>query len=113
MSTPGYRALHQRLDSKRGKASSFACVDCGERAEQWSYDHSDPDEVTGLNGHDSCIYSTDLTRYQPRCIPCHVAFDAPYLRKRRPEPPTPEQVIAECRAAHAELRQMLNEWMNR
>jgi hypothetical protein len=108
MSAPGYRALHQRLNKTRGKASSFACVGCGEQAEEWSYDHSDPDELTGLNGRTPSIYSMDLTHYQPRCVPCHVAFDAPSRRMRRPEPPplpTPDEVVAEMEAALAEKRE--------
>src|SRR5690606_2960253 len=39
----GYGAAHERVYRKRGRASQHDCVDCGERAEEWSYDHSDPD----------------------------------------------------------------------
>jgi ribosomal protein S27AE len=74
---PGYRVLHLQLVKERGLASSFACVRCGEQAEHWAYDHSDPDEVIGFGGGGgSCTYSTDLTCYQPMCSRCHHAFDA-------------------------------------
>ncbi len=68
----GYRAVHGRLLRLRGRASQFECVDCGGRGEDWSYDHTDPNP--GFD-HRGCPYSTDLSRYQPRCKSCHANFD--------------------------------------
>jgi hypothetical protein len=71
----GYSAVHCRLRRNYGRASIYHCVDCGRgtRADDWSYDGTDPNEktdpTTGLK------YSTDIDRYVPRCKPCHARFD--------------------------------------
>lgn len=66
-----YVAVHQRLRSSRGSASTYACIDCGGRAWQWSYDHADPDERESPVG----TYSVKSEHYVPRCTPCHKKFD--------------------------------------
>jgi HNH endonuclease len=66
-----YGGLHKRLRKERGSADARECVDCGDQAAQWSYDHSDPNEKRGSVGP----YSLDMDRYQPRCRRCHILFD--------------------------------------
>lgn len=68
---PSYSAIHHRLSFDRGKASEYECVDCDEQAGHWSYDYSDPHQLSdgGL------AYSVDPERYEPRCAPCHTRFD--------------------------------------
>jgi len=66
-----YRAMHQRVKKLRGKASDYACVDCGQNAAQWSYDHSDESQIDGHPGP----YSIDANRYRPMCVKCHKGFD--------------------------------------
>ncbi len=67
-----YAAIHIRLRRWRGSAKDHNCVDCVARAREWSYDHSDPDElVDSKYGR----YSTDLDHYEPRCTSCHRLFD--------------------------------------
>lgn len=76
--TLAYRTIHNRLKAKRGAASSHQCADCGERADHWSYDGSDPDELTSKDGRGyELTYSADLSTYQPRCARCHHLFDHP------------------------------------
>lgn len=60
-----YRTAHVRLTRSRGPASGYLCVDCGDQAREWSYDHGDPNELTSDRG---APYSPDPDRYQPRCI---------------------------------------------
>lgn len=77
---PKYRAVHARLAKERGKASSHVCDRCGAKARSWSYDGSDPNELTeiGKTGYRKEMvirYSTDLNRYQPLCNGCHVKRD--------------------------------------
>lgn len=68
-----YLAAHLRLVSDFGSARTHACVDCGGRAHDWSYDHRDPNELTcPKTGR---RYSLDESRYQPRCRSCHRLFD--------------------------------------
>jgi hypothetical protein len=69
-----YAAVHQRLRSVRGPAKTKKCGQCGAPAREWSYDHSDPDQLVD----DSCgPYSLDLARYRPLCARCHRNLDVP------------------------------------
>ena len=74
-----YRALHTRLKAARGPAKNHQCVDCDQTASHWTYDNSDPDEKFSKIG---TAYSTDLSRYQPRCIEHHRRLD---FAKLKPE----------------------------
>lgn len=75
---PGYSAVHLRLKSTRGVASDHSCVDCGSRADDWSYSNECPDEIVDDQGR---RYSSDLEQYAPRCAPCHRKFDAHWRSK--------------------------------
>ena len=68
----GYVAAHSRVRRERGKAKYHGCTDCGAPAREWSYDHTDPDEVADEKGRP---YSLKPEHYSPRCVPCHRAFD--------------------------------------
>jgi hypothetical protein len=65
-------AAHQRVRRAKGSARNHACVDCGNQARQWSYNHKDPNGRTeeGLGP-----YSSDPKWYEPRCVSCHKKFD--------------------------------------
>lgn len=69
---PSYNAVHHRLRADQGMASDHPCADCGGEAEHWSYDHADEDERIAPGGW---AYSIAPDHYQPRCVPCHSAFD--------------------------------------
>lgn len=74
---PGFGAIHHRLRRVRGPAAAHACsIDCQGPAAEWSYDGSDPSPLFGLAGNKTPMpYSLDLSRYAPRCVPCHRRFD--------------------------------------
>lgn len=75
-SDAGYGAAHRRVMTKRGKASAHRCIDCGGRAYHWSYNHRDPNELHDETMSDRAVaYSLDWSYYEPRCVPCHKAFD--------------------------------------
>lgn len=80
---PSYQALHDRLRRYRGRASEHRCVECGGQAQDWAYDHSDPEAVVTKVGKKRIAYSTDLSRYQPMCRRCHIQFDAAQSRNTR------------------------------
>lgn len=80
--SPTYRTVHTRLTKWRGKANNHQCVDCDQRADQWSYDHSDPDPRSERSGNNMLPFSTDLSRYQPRCNSCHTAFDRAHVARQ-------------------------------
>jgi hypothetical protein len=73
-----YNAVHLRLGRDRGQAKTFPCVDCGERARTWSYDHADPGEIFDDLGRP---YSLNQDHYQPRCGSCHNRFDRAFRKK--------------------------------
>ncbi|MGA1838456.1 hypothetical protein VD659_16175 [Herbiconiux sp. 11R-BC] len=74
---PGYVRMHQRVREANGHATGYRCVDCGEQAQEWSYDGTDPDEVRGVHGLHVLPYSLKLAHYEPRCVKCHRNFDSP------------------------------------
>lgn len=82
LEAPSYDGMHKRLFYDRGKASQFACADCDNPAEEWSYDGGCPDELYGVKGATTLAYSTDQGRYSPRCKRCHRAKDESLNRGR-------------------------------
>ena len=68
-----YGGVHFRLASMNGPAGSHQCADCGEWADEWSYNGGCPDEKRDPDS--GCPYSTDPDRYAPRCHSCHTALD--------------------------------------
>lgn len=72
-----YWAVHDRLKKAWGPAKNYDCMTaCGRKAQQWAYDHEDPNEIPSKEGP----YSADLHRYMPMCISCHKSMDLAYLR---------------------------------
>jgi hypothetical protein len=73
-----YANAHQRLKRRRGRPSAHACQKCGRPAEDWAYDHLDPDERQDPKGP----YSLDPAYYMPLCRVCHRRFDLPFRRSK-------------------------------
>lgn len=71
-----YSGMHQRVRKVKGLARDHACVDCGGKGSQWSYDRLDPDERRSEFGP----YSVSLDHYVSRCVPCHKRFDLAAVR---------------------------------
>jgi len=82
-----YVAMHSRVRKARGPAKLLACADCGSQARHWSYDRTDPGEKQSELGP----YSTDLSHYEPRCVPCHKRFDLDAIREGRPDYDSPHR----------------------
>lgn len=86
-----YDAAHGRLRRINGPASQHKCRDCGEQAQQWSYNGLDPNERVGPHRNHKgdlsmCRYSPaeDPTPfYEPRCRKCHRIFDHRLITGRR------------------------------
>jgi hypothetical protein len=98
----GYHTMHMRLRGWLGPASHQVCIDCGEPADEWSYNGGDPDERVGKTSYGSLApYSTNPDYYSPRCIDCHRMRDARI---------TPEQVIEIFTSTEAHV--VISERMN-
>lgn len=74
-----YNAVHFRLRDQRGRASVHTCA-CGERAEQWAYQHGDPQERMSLMPRSRrparlLGFTPNLDAYAPMCAPCHIRLD--------------------------------------
>lgn len=79
----GYNPAHRSLQHIRGKARNYSCVDCGEQAEEWSYNGGDPDEITDGDGR---RFTRNVAAYSPRCVRCHRFFDDNPISMRRMTP---------------------------
>lgn len=78
---PAYRTVHARLDREQGSATSHRCAVCNDAAEQWAYDHNDPDERIGVvSGGAAVPYSVKPEHYRPLCHACHRRVDLRSLR---------------------------------
>ena len=75
--TQAYNSVHNQLHRKRGRAVGHTCA-CGQKAQGWAYDHSDPQELKGTSRGYEVTYSRDLDKYRAMCNPCHVEFDTSY-----------------------------------
>jgi hypothetical protein len=58
---PSYDVWHHRVNKARGPASGYACVDCGNPAQDWSTVNPSSDDIQ--------------VRFQPRCRRCHRCHD--------------------------------------
>jgi hypothetical protein len=71
----GYAAVHRRLRVDRGWAYSHPCAECGDTAQEWAYDHLDPEELVTLWGGREVAHSLDQAHYRPLCHRCHRRAD--------------------------------------
>lgn len=68
-----YNGAHHALRRDLGPASDHECIDCGTKADHWSYSHESESEIIcPVDGHP---YSLDWDDYSPRCVTCHNQFD--------------------------------------
>jgi hypothetical protein len=67
-----YSSAHNRVIELRGRASEHTCVWCGAPADDWAYQHNDPDERISPRDRP---YSMKPECYEPGCRPCHTRFD--------------------------------------
>lgn len=74
-----YRTMHRRLRVKLGSARTYDCVECGEAAHGWAYQHDDPNELMSEDGP----FSDRLESYAPMCNACHASLDAGAYAPRR------------------------------
>lgn len=71
----GYTGAHYRVTAARGLPGQHACAHCSEVAQEWAYDHEDPDERRNVDSRDDDPFSLDVMHYLPLCKKCHRAFD--------------------------------------
>lgn len=78
----GYVPTHSLLRRERGHPSQHECVNCGQQAQEWSYNGGDPDEqIDPVRG---AAFTRNLAAYSPRCIRCHRFFDENPIAMRTP-----------------------------
>jgi hypothetical protein len=71
-----YSTAHHALYAARGSARDYPCVDCGRHAEEWSYNHDDPNEEWLWHSSKNCFQWCGAPQfYSPRCKRCHTKFD--------------------------------------
>lgn len=77
---PTYDGAHARTVRERGPASDYTCIDGDHAAEEWTYNHLDPDELTEIDKRSGKprVYSANPAFYDPRCRSHHKRFDNAY-----------------------------------
>jgi NAD-dependent SIR2 family protein deacetylase len=61
-------SLHHWIENEKGKAKNYKCVDCNNKARDWSnIDHK---------------YKNVLGDYMPRCRKCHIRWDIKFNNKK-------------------------------
>jgi len=96
--SPSYDVWHKRVRQARGPASRYACVDCGEPAQDWSTVNPSSGDVRG--------------RFQPRCRKCHRRYDGAVGAGNPRAKLTDEKVrkLRELRAGGLTYRQLAAEF---
>ena len=84
---PSYDVWHKRVRKARGPASDYACVDCGEPAEDWSTADPASDDIRA--------------RFQPRCRKCHRLYDGA-VGEGNPRAKLTDGKVRQLRARRAE-----------
>jgi hypothetical protein len=84
---PSYGVWHKRVKKARGPASRYACVDCGEPAEDWSTVNPAIDDVR--------------VRFQPRCRKCHRSYDGA-VGEGNPRAKLTDEKVRQLRARRAD-----------
>lgn len=89
----GYKHAHRRAEAVWGAAKDHLCSEgCGKQAEEWAYNHQDPDEysvekVDGRKGDVRVVfYSGHHDFYQAMCRACHIRFDVTARQDRASRP---------------------------
>jgi hypothetical protein len=73
----GYIAAHDRLRRLYGQVRNWPCVDCNSRpSAHYSYDGNCPREKVEIRGGVALRFSTNVSRYSPRCGSCHQRLNA-------------------------------------
>jgi hypothetical protein len=84
---PSYDVWHKRVKQARGPASGYACVDCGEPAQDWATVNPSSGDVRG--------------RSQPRCRKCHRCYDGA-VGAGNPRPKLTDEKVRKLRARRAD-----------
>jgi hypothetical protein len=79
-----YTGAHHRCRALWGRVQQYPCIECGDPAEEWAYDGTDPSELYDTR-HDwrlrSIIpYSKFPEFYMPMCKRCHKKLDMERLQ---------------------------------
>jgi hypothetical protein len=86
---PSYAGWHRRVTTARGPASGYACVDCGQPAQDWSTVDPSSEDI--------------WARFQPRCRSCHRKHDGA-IGEGNPRAKLTSGKVRELRARRAEGR---------
>jgi hypothetical protein len=70
-----YIGTHQRCRMLWGSSQQYPCAKCGEPAEDWAYDGTDPTELYDTRNDWVIAYSRFPEFYMPTCKPCRKARD--------------------------------------
>ena len=95
MSDNENKLQHQRLRRARGSASTHQCIECGDPANHWAYQHKNPNPLVSPTGE---VYTLNFDDYAPMCHTCHRSLDM------RESPRLREVLQENIESAHAGLK---------
>jgi hypothetical protein len=70
-----YSSMHRRIRKRKGSATKYACVGCGESAREWSLILSTSENRIIRDQNGQYPYSLNVNDYEPRCVSCHRKHD--------------------------------------
>jgi hypothetical protein len=75
--TSTYQGAHKRVLAMWGKAKQYLCAVCGNQAQQWAYDGTDPEQLYDASwpGRSHIFFSLYPEFYLPLCTRCHRTKD--------------------------------------
>lgn len=83
-STISYSLAHEHVGKAKGRAADYTCEHCPAQAQDWAYNHQDPDERYSIRDpnkhHYGHVYSVNPDFYIPLCRKCHKALDGSFAR---------------------------------
>lgn len=79
-----YAGAHHRCRALWGRVQQYPCIECGEAAEEWAYDGSDPSQLYDTKQdwqlRSNVPYSRFPEFYMPMCKQCHKKSDMKQLQ---------------------------------
>ncbi|MFE9381110.1 hypothetical protein [Streptomyces sp. NPDC006855] len=100
-----YKAAHKRVTSVKGPVSHKPCEFCGIFADDYAYNHQDPEEIY----REGYLWSESTVYYFPACRRHHRAYDQAFRKYGKSALPAVAEALREAAREHYEERRAVVE----